>query len=80
MQDKSVDITLTRAEALVLEAFLSHIEEQADFQQLDLAARLVLYKLHAALEQVLEDLFDPNYQQLLLQAQSEVCNTETGPA
>lgn len=66
-----MEIKLSRFEALVLEDVLSKLEDSESFQELDLAGRIVLYKIHAILEQELDELFDSHYQELLKSAQAE---------
>ena len=77
MSTDSVQIELTSHEGLILESFLTYFEEQPLFEQVGVAERLVLYKLHALLEQHLDALQDPNYMQLLADARAAITATQT---
>jgi hypothetical protein len=68
--DDQLTISLSRAEALVLEAFLETFEHAPAFDALDRADQMAINGLHAALEREMADLFNPNYDRLLVQAQA----------
>ena len=68
--NEQLTISLTRAEALVLEAFLETFEQTPTFESLQRADQMALYALHASLEREMADLFDPNYALLLAQART----------
>ena len=68
--NEQLTISLTRTEALVLQAFLATFEDAPTFRTLQRADQMALYALHAALENEMADLFDPNYDQLLAQART----------
>jgi hypothetical protein len=70
--ENCMEIKLSNWEALVLEDVLAKLEQTSGFQEIDMAGRMVLYKIHALLEQGMEELFDPNYQKILHQAREEV--------
>lgn len=70
--ENRVVLKLTRAQALVLEDFISHIQGKALFEGLDVAEKLVVFTIHNQVEDVLEELQHPNYPTLIQKARKEV--------
>jgi hypothetical protein len=79
MPDPYVSIQLSAAEALVLEEFLARWQRKDVLDVVDSAEKYVLYKIHNILEQTLDDLYDPHYDEVLQQRRAEVLmNWEAG--
>lgn len=73
MSEKTVQITITKNEAIVLHAFLSRIADK-DFDNLfqDLSEQRVLWDMECVLEGILTEPFSPNYSAILQEARNKV--------
>lgn len=77
MDNSTINLQLSRSEALVLEAFLTDFEDRQEFKNIDLVNQLILYRLHSLLEHAVDALFDPDYDQLLKQARAEISKDQS---
>ena len=78
--DGSVNLKLTKAEALVLFDWLHRIDAEASSSQLgqiDQAEQRVLWDFTACLERVLPELFRPDYGDVIAVAHLEVRDSAT---
>ncbi len=69
---ETITISLTRAEAVVLEDFISRWETDDAFSIRDRAEQFVLYTIHHILEAELDELNDPGYADILRDDQDQV--------
>jgi hypothetical protein len=72
MSNDSVDLTLTKPEALVLFELLADFHEQNELTIRNQAERIALWNLSSRLEKTLVEVFSPDYDQLVVQARDLV--------
>jgi hypothetical protein len=72
MTDKFYEITLSKAEALVLFEFLARFKDSSDVSIRDSAEEVVLWKILGVLESKLADPFAKNYLEILEEARASL--------
>ncbi len=73
---REVTVTLTVDEALVLDSLLARLPDSGSLTVEHPAERRALWNLHASLEKVLVEPFDPNYDELLTSARERLTDNE----
>lgn len=74
--EQEVTITLSNDEALVLDALLADLDDQASIPITHPAERRALWNLSASLEKVLVEPFKPDYEKLLAAARERLTDVE----
>jgi hypothetical protein len=77
MQNDSVAIALTKAEALILFDLLADLHEDPSLKVRDQADRVALWNLTSLLEKSLAEVLSPNYRELVAQARVELTSGRT---
>ena len=72
MNQKNISFELSRDEALVFFEWLSTLEELHSTVYCDPAEERIVWKLEGILERALVEPFDPNYHEIIAQAQRRV--------
>jgi hypothetical protein len=75
MENESVTLTLTKAEALILFDLLADFHEDPSLKVRDRADRVALWNLASLLEKSLVEVFSPNYLELVAQARLELTSS-----
>lgn len=72
MEGETIQLTLSRSEAIVLFEWLVTLESKVEKQATDGAEQTVLWGMECQLEKALHEILSPDYDKLLASAKSRV--------